>query len=75
MKYIKLQISLVILLISVVSFSQEQIKRPVLEDDDFIVIDNLSEFKNYISKDNVKVRLKKGNYQIDKALCTRFIIV
>jgi len=40
---------------------------------DVIVVSTLTEFKNYIDKDNVKVKLKEGNYQIDDALKIRFI--
>ncbi|WP_282135163.1 hypothetical protein [Seonamhaeicola maritimus] len=39
----------------------------------FIVIDNLSDLKLYAAKDNVKIRLKSGNYQIDEAESIRFL--
>jgi hypothetical protein len=33
----------------------------------------LDEFKKYIDKDNVKVKLNAGNYQIDDAKKIRFM--
>ncbi len=48
---------------------------PGSKDDNFIIVDNLSDFKNYINKDDVKVKLKEGNYQIDNANSIRFIQV
>jgi len=41
--------------------------------EDFIEINSLSEFKQYLNKDNVRVKLKEGNYQIDEAKKIRFI--
>jgi hypothetical protein len=40
---------------------------------DFTLVETLSGFKSYIAKDNVKVRLKAGNYQIDDAKSIRFM--
>ncbi len=39
----------------------------------FTMVETLSDFKNYIGKDNIKVKLKEGNYQIDDAKSIRFI--
>ncbi len=39
----------------------------------FIEIDNIEELQSYSKKDNVKVKLKAGNYQIDEAESIRFI--
>lgn len=38
-----------------------------------IEVNTLSEFKNYLNKDNVHVKLKEGNYQIDAAQKIRFM--
>lgn len=42
-------------------------------EDSFIVIDNLADLKLYAAKDNVNVRLERGNYQIDDAESIRFL--
>lgn len=39
----------------------------------FVLIETLSEFYNYLDRDNVNVKLKAGNYQIDTAQSIRFI--
>ncbi|WP_020526233.1 right-handed parallel beta-helix repeat-containing protein [Flexithrix dorotheae] len=41
--------------------------------DGFILIGSLAELREFAGKDNVKVRLKKGSYNIDKTLSTRFM--
>ncbi|WP_372772898.1 hypothetical protein [Mangrovibacterium sp.] len=38
-----------------------------------IEIETLDDFKNYIGRDNVTVKLKPGNYQIDQAENIRFV--
>lgn len=38
-----------------------------------IEVNSLSEFKNYLSQDNVHVKLQEGNYQIDSAEKIRFM--
>ncbi|MDE3740965.1 hypothetical protein [Maribacter polysaccharolyticus] len=38
-----------------------------------IEVNTLSEFKSYLDRDNVNVKLKEGNYQIDSAEKIRFI--
>ena len=48
-------------------------QKSILDKDGFILVDNMAEFRGYAGEDNVKVRLKEGPYQIDKAFCTRFI--
>lgn len=48
-------------------------QKPVTDKDGFIVIDNINEFRGYASESNVKVRLKPGAYQINKALFRKFI--
>ncbi|MEO9513477.1 MAG: hypothetical protein ABJN84_04360 [Flavobacteriaceae bacterium] len=55
------------LFILVTSFS---INQPINE---VILVNTLSELKEYLDKDNVKVKLTPGNYQIDKAENIRFI--
>ena len=73
MKYLKLQIISVFLLTCVVSCSGDNSKKDRVDDNGFVTIETLSEFKTYITKDNVKVKLKEGNYQIDDAESIRFI--
>lgn len=53
--------------------SAENPNCPTHSNSNFIEVDNFSEFRTYVSKDNVKVKLKKGNYQIDDAETIRFI--
>lgn len=48
-------------------------KKPVPDSTGFILVDNITEFRGYAGEDHVKIRLKPGTYQIDKAFCTRFI--
>ncbi len=45
----------------------------ILDEDGFILVGNMTEFRGYACEDNVKVRLKPGPYQIDKALCRQFV--
>jgi hypothetical protein len=59
-----------VLTLSITSCHSQEIK--VLKDD-YIFIESFSQFENYIIKDNVKVKLKEGNYQIDDAKSIRFI--
>jgi len=40
---------------------------------EIIEISSLTEFKKYLNKDNVHVKLKEGNYQIDDAKKIRFL--
>lgn len=40
---------------------------------DIIIVNTLSEFKTYLSADNVKIKFAPGNYQIDKSESIRFI--
>ena len=51
----------------------EDKRKPILDTDGFILVDNMTEFRGYASEDNVKIRLKPGPYKIDKAYCTRFV--
>ena len=67
MKYFKLLFSLLFLLVLATSF-----KLNVVESD-VVLVDTLSEFKKYLGKDNVKVKLAAGNYQIDDAQKIRFL--
>ncbi len=46
---------------------------PATNESDFIVIDAIEELRTYSSRDNVKVRLLPGFYQIDEADCKQFI--
>lgn len=70
-KNISLWISIAFLFVWVTSQSQTQ--NVNVSRDGFILVDNLPELKKYIGQDDVKVRLKKGNYQIDNATSIRFI--
>lgn len=67
MKYFKLLFSLVFLLIMATSFNMNVVEN------DVILVNTLSEFKKYLRKDNVKVKLAAGNYQIDDAQKIRFL--
>ena len=58
--------------ISNIKFTEDK-RKPILDTDGFILVDNMSEFRAYASEDNVKIRLKPGPYKIDKAYCTRFV--
>ncbi|KAA5825194.1 hypothetical protein FPF71_08360 [Algibacter amylolyticus] len=42
---------------------------------EIITVNSLSDFKKYIDKDDVKIKLAPGNYQIDQAKSIRFIAV
>ncbi|MDW7691196.1 right-handed parallel beta-helix repeat-containing protein [Flammeovirgaceae bacterium SG7u.111] len=53
--------------------SQAQAQKVEVVADGFTLIHSLSELREYASKDNVKVRLEKGAYQIDEATSIRFI--
>ncbi|MCJ8164286.1 right-handed parallel beta-helix repeat-containing protein [Pontibacter sp. E15-1] len=46
---------------------------PKKDADGFVVIDNLTDLRSYATQDGVKVRLKPGHYQLDKAYCRQFI--
>lgn len=48
-------------------------QKPRLDEDNFILVDNLTEFRGYAVEDNVNIRLKPGTYQVDRAFCTRFL--
>ena len=52
---------------------QSNSKNDQANDQGFIFIDNLDDFRKYIAQDDVKVRLEPGNYQIDQATSIRFI--
>ena len=76
MKRIKLLLSMcLVILITTVSQANIQNTETLNVQDDFITVSTLSDFKKYIDKDNVNVRLKAGNYQIDDAEKIRFIEV
>ncbi len=65
------KIGIALLLFSIVSHAPA--KSVQKSPDDFVLVETLSAFKDLISKDNVKVRLKEGNYQVDEAESIRFI--
>ncbi|PKA96748.1 parallel beta helix pectate lyase-like protein [Flavobacteriaceae bacterium MAR_2009_75] len=67
MKHLKLYIILSILFLSTLSFIV------CTEKEEVLLVDTLTEFKSYLSKDNVSVKLAPGNYQIDQADNIRFI--
>lgn len=52
---------------------QLQAKKDPNQAHGFVYIDNLDEFREYVTQDEVKVRLQPGNYQIDEATSIRFI--
>lgn len=51
----------------------KQVEKNRVEENDIVLIETLAEFYNYVDKDNVNVKLKSGNYQIDEAESIRFI--
>lgn len=59
-------------LINHIKFTVDETK-PVIDNDGFIIVDNITELRGYAVENNVKIRLKPGPYKIDKAFCTRFI--
>ena len=59
-----------ILIFSGASYKSQEAR--ILEGD-FTIVETLSDFKTYITKDNVKIRLKSGNYQINDAESIRFL--
>ncbi|MCG9792837.1 hypothetical protein [Flavobacterium algicola] len=67
-KYTLTLLSIVFLLCSCGVLSKENQKKN-------IEVNTLTEFKKYLDQDNVNVRLKAGNYQIDAATHTRFIVI
>ena len=67
MKNCRLFLFIIPLFILVTSFN---INQPINE---VILVNTLSELEEYLDKDNVKVKLTPGNYQIDKAESIRFI--
>ena len=52
---------------------QTKAQKTNVEQVDFVFIETLSDFKTYLVKNNVKISLKEGNYQIDDAESIRFI--
>lgn len=62
----KIKLEIFIILFSLAFASQAQKK-------DFTEIDNLAELNSYSDKDNVNIKLKPGNYQIDDAQSIRFM--
>ncbi len=60
----KLKVLLAFLSLSLACFAQNE---------DFIKINNIEALKTYAKKDNVKIKLKPGNYQIDDAQSIRFM--
>ncbi|WP_321373363.1 hypothetical protein [uncultured Draconibacterium sp.] len=59
---IKLKIFIILVSLAIACQAQE-----------FIEIDNLTDLNSYCKKDNVKIKLKPGNYQIDDAESIRFM--
>lgn len=55
------------------SLDKDQCLAEAICSDGFTIVETLSELKSFIGRDNVKVKLKSGNYQIDDALSRRFI--
>ncbi|WP_372937461.1 hypothetical protein [Seonamhaeicola sp.] len=74
MKLIKLFLA-TFSIISMATACQEATKKEadINIQENFITVTSLADFKNYINKDNVKIKLKEGNYQIDDAEKIRFI--
>ncbi|WP_406683211.1 hypothetical protein N1F78_11020 [Seonamhaeicola sp. MEBiC1930] len=78
MKYIKLVFTVFTIITLATSCNEvskgienENINVP----NEFITVNTLTEFKKYLDKDNVNVKLESGNYQIDDAKKIRFIEV
>jgi hypothetical protein len=61
-------ISFMILVISCKTSNEEKVS-----EDNFTVINNLTDLRLYAAKDNVNIRLESGNYQIDSAESIRFL--
>ena len=58
--------------ISGVRYSLDE-KKAVVDEEGFTTTDDITELRGYASQDNIKVRLKPGYYQVDKAFCKQFI--
>lgn len=69
MKFLKPLFFVVVTCVVIVSFANTKSKNK----NEIIEVSTLSEFKAYLNKDNVKVKLIAGNYQIDNAESIRFI--
>ena len=63
----------VLFLLSVFSITTSFMIYVVDNQQEVIEVQTLSEFKKYLNKDNVKVKLASGNYQIDDAKKIRFM--
>jgi len=63
----------VLFLLSVFAITTSFIIYVVDNQQEVIEVQTLSEFKKYLNKDNVKVKLAAGNYQIDDAKKIRFM--
>lgn len=71
-KHIKIILILAAIAVNGVVFAHDNVKT-LARVDSFILANSLPELKTYIGKDNVKVKLKEGNYQIDDAESIRFM--
>lgn len=69
MKYFKLILLVAFVFVLAVSFTKNTSDEP----QELIGVHTLSEFKTYLGKDGVRVKLASGNYQIDDAQKIRFI--
>ncbi|MRT93772.1 right-handed parallel beta-helix repeat-containing protein [Ancylomarina sp. 16SWW S1-10-2] len=73
MKNTKTILRLIIFLLVISTSCQAQMGNISDSQDNFIIVDKLSDFIEYAGKNNVKVKLKEGSYQVDNATCIRFI--
>lgn len=69
MHIVKLFVAITFLIATGCKHSPSQEKT---EYNDTILVNNLSDFRKYITQDDVKVKMKAGNYQVDYAECIRF---
>ncbi|CDF79571.1 pectin lyase fold protein [Formosa agariphila KMM 3901] len=70
-----LSLSFIILFASCQETSKKVEQETVEVQEEFITVHTLSDFKKYIDKDGVKIKLAPGNYQIDQAESIRFIAI
>lgn len=69
MKFIKALPLVIVMFILITSFKLQVSKNQ----EDTIKVSTLSDFKKYLDKDNIRVKLAEGNYQIDQAESIRFM--
>ncbi|MEP3837807.1 MAG: hypothetical protein ABJM36_09170 [Algibacter sp.] len=75
MKFVNLCFLALVLLVSCQQAPKKAEHEDVKIQEEFITVNSLSDFNKYLDKDDVKVKLAPGNYQIDQAENIRFIAV